>query len=513
MSNHDNPKSSGKTQYINLAIQAIESYASDSIRAACREYYAPRSTVQHRLLGRTPREESVANCKKLTELEEDAIVVRILDLDLRGFPPTKPILRAMSDKLLAEKGGKPVGINWPDRFIARKEALKTCYTRAYDRQRALCEDTSIIEPWFKLYNAIKEKYGILDEDTYNFDETGFMMGMITSQLVITGRERRGRRKALQPGNREWTTVINSINAIGWSLPPFIIFKGKQHINTWYDDPTDIEDWVIGVSANGWTTNEHGVAWLKYFDAYTKARTKGIYRLLIIDGHESHNSVEFRDYCKEAKIITLQMPSHSSHLLQPLDVGCFSPLKRAYGSEISALAATMVTKIDKPAFLQAYKKAYFKVFQEDNIKSSFRGAGLVPYDPQVVLSQLDVRLRTPTPPAPETTPWESKTPSNARELDAQVAPLSEQMRKRRNSSPTEIFALFKLLTKGATMMAHGAALICDELSALKKTTNTATKQKLRKRKYVQNQGTLQIGEGSQLAPAEGAEAVGVVENSL
>jgi hypothetical protein len=56
-----------------------------------------------------------------------------------------------------------------------------------------------------------------------------------------------------------------------------------------------------------------------------------------------------------------MPPHSSHLLQPLDVGIFSPLKHAYKDEISALAAVHVEKIDKPDFLQAYRKAYFKVF--------------------------------------------------------------------------------------------------------------------------------------------------------
>ena len=276
MQQHHTTRSSRNTQYINLAIQSIKSHASESERAACREYLVPRSTVRDRIHGRLLRAETTPPTKKLTKLEEDAIVARILDLDLRGFPPTKPILRAMADKLLAEKGGEPVGINWPDRFIARKKELKTCYTRAYDSQRALCEDAGIIEPWFKLYNAMKEKYGILNQDTYNFDETGFMMGVITSQLVITGRERRGKRKALQPVNREWTTVINSISAAGWSLPPFIIFKGKQHINTWYDDPAGIEDWVIGVSANGWTTNEHGVAWLKHFDAHTKMRTQGAY---------------------------------------------------------------------------------------------------------------------------------------------------------------------------------------------------------------------------------------------
>src|SRR4051794_31427339 len=139
---------------------------------------------------------------KLTELEEDTILERILDLDARGFPPTRTIIGDMANTLLAARGGKAVGKCWPDRFIARQPALKKVWSRAYEKQRALCEDTDIIKPWFRLYSGLKAKYGILDEDTYNFDETGFMMGVIGSRLVITGRETRGKRKALMPGNRE-----------------------------------------------------------------------------------------------------------------------------------------------------------------------------------------------------------------------------------------------------------------------------------------------------------------------
>jgi hypothetical protein len=53
-----------------------------------------------------------------------------------------------------------------------------------------------------------------------------------------------------PGNCEWAMVINSISAAGWSIPPFMILQGKQHIDTWYDNTIGIEDWVIGVSPNG-----------------------------------------------------------------------------------------------------------------------------------------------------------------------------------------------------------------------------------------------------------------------
>jgi hypothetical protein len=83
------------------------------------------------------------------------------------------------------------------------------------------------------------------------------------------------------------------------------------------------------------SNKLGLAWLKHFNTHTKARSVGAHQLLIVDGHESHNSHEFYKYCEEEKIIVLCMPPHSSHLLQPLDVGCFSPLKRAYGDEINS----------------------------------------------------------------------------------------------------------------------------------------------------------------------------------
>jgi hypothetical protein len=60
---------------------------------------------------------------------------------------------------------------------------------------------------------MKVNYGILDDNTFNFDETGFMMGVILSRLVVTGAYRRGKPKMDRPGNREWTTVIQSVSAV------------------------------------------------------------------------------------------------------------------------------------------------------------------------------------------------------------------------------------------------------------------------------------------------------------
>ncbi|KAF7572901.1 hypothetical protein PtrM4_078060 [Pyrenophora tritici-repentis] len=222
-----------------------------------------------------------------------------------------------------------------------------------------------------------------------------MMGQISVGAVVTGSERRGRPKTVQQGNREWTTVIQGINATGWAIPAFIIFQGKHHLSAWYKEEDLPQDWVIRVSENGWTNNKLGLQWLEHFDRHTKGKTISSYRLLVLDGHESYNSLDFQQYCKDKKIITICMFPHSSHLLQPLDVGCFAPLKKRYGRQAEDLMRNRITHITKLEFLPCFKRAFDATFTKSNIQGSFRGAGLVPLNPEAVISTIDIRLRTPS----------------------------------------------------------------------------------------------------------------------
>jgi len=79
----------------------------------------------------------------------------------------------MANQLLAARGGGQAGENWAYRLVRRRPELKSQITRQRDHQRVLCSNPAIISPWFDLVRNVKAKYGILDEDTYNFDETGF----------------------------------------------------------------------------------------------------------------------------------------------------------------------------------------------------------------------------------------------------------------------------------------------------------------------------------------------------
>jgi hypothetical protein len=329
------------------------------------------------------------------------------------------------------------------------------------------------------------------------DEAGFMISKITTQLVVTGSERRGRPKSIQPGNREWVTLIAAINAARWSVPPFLIFAGQYHLSAWYEEAEIPRDWVIAVSDNGWTNNELGVEWLKHFNAHIKARVVGARRLLVLDGHESHHSLEFQEPCKENNIYTLCMPPHSSHLLQPLDVGCFSPLKRAYSREVEALIRHHINHITKLEFLPAFKAAYDRSFTSANICSAFRGAGLVPLQPDTALSKLDVQLRTPTPAALPEAPWKARTPSNLRELHAQSTLIRERVRRHKSSSPASIIEAINELEKGAQVMMLSAELMRDRITRLERANEAACARKQRKKKRIQQRGVLTKGAGEDL----------------
>lgn len=283
------PQASNQEGKILLALQAYKKGQVSSLRKASVLYDVPHSTLHDRLKGRTTREHAQERNRKLSVTEEITLTQWILSMDERGKPPPRvATVREMANVLLAKRDESTtpptVGKCWVNGFMRRNE-LESKFSRKYDYRRALCEDPKIIREWFKLVRDTIEKYGILPEDTYNFDEVGFLMGIIATTRVVTGSEKNLRPNLIQPGNREWVTVIEGVNASGWFLPPMFILKGKNHQPSWYQTEGLPYGGAIGTSENGWTNKELGLFWLKeVFNKQTQSRTIGRYRLLILDGH-------------------------------------------------------------------------------------------------------------------------------------------------------------------------------------------------------------------------------------
>ena len=475
-----------------LALQEARKHENPKLRSIAKIYRIPPSTLHTRYNGTPSRRDISIKSKNLTDLEEEVVVEYILELDAKGFPPRVVHVQNMADRILRQRGTRRVGKNWATNFINRHPELRTRFTRKYDYQRAQCEDPTLIRGWFKLVENTIAKYGIDPADIFNFDETGSMMGVIDSAMVVTRADRRGKPKTTQPGNREWVTVIQGVNSQGWAISPFMVFAGKNHLANWYQDRTIPGDWVISLSSNGWTTNEIGLEWIQHFEKHTQSRKVGGYRLLILDGHDSHHSTDFEFFCRDHNIVTLCMPAHSSHILQPLDVGCFSPLKRAYGGQIDHIIRGGVTHITKADFLPAFNAAFHATFTESNIKAGFRGAGLVPFDPESVISKLDIKLKTPTPPSTASDsapPWESKTPQNASEATSQSELIKNRIAMHQNSFPTSIFTGIDQIAKGAQKFMHRFALLEGENAALREANKALSKRRRAKKTRLRQRGSL------------------------
>ena len=122
---------------------------------------------------------------------------------------------------------------------------------------------------------------------------------------------------------------------------------------------------------------------------------------------------------------------------------------------------------------------------------------MPLQPDVVLSKLDVQLRTPTPAALSKAPWEARTPSNVRELEAQSTLIRDRVRRHKSSSPASIIEAIGQLKKGAEVMMLSAEVMRDRIASLKKANEAASARKQRKKKRIQQRGVLTKGAGEDL----------------
>ena len=163
-----------KEERIELALELIKGPQQLSVRRAAACYNVSETTLRRRRVGKKSPRDTHPKSSNLKETEEEALLHYIKKLDSQGFAPTMRSVEDMANQLLAARGEKPVGLRWASNFVQRKGGLKTQLTQQRDRQRVFCSNPEVIEPWFDLVRNVKAKYGILDEDTYNFDETGFM---------------------------------------------------------------------------------------------------------------------------------------------------------------------------------------------------------------------------------------------------------------------------------------------------------------------------------------------------
>jgi hypothetical protein len=112
---------------------------------------------------------------------------------------------------------------------------------------------------------------------------------------------------------------------------------------------------------------------------------------------------------------------------------------------------------------------------------------------VVISKLDIRIRTPTPPVVDAQ-WESKTPSNAAELAAQRELIQERITAHQNSSPTPTNDTLNQFLKGGQAIVHSMTILQAENESLRKANQLATQRLQRQKPEFRRTKALQLKKG-------------------
>ena len=109
-------------------------------------------------------------------------------------------------------------------------------------------------------------------------------------------------------------------------------------------------------------------------------------LLILDGHSSHETLQFINLAYENNTLVLCLPPHTTHKLQPLDVGVFGPFQRAWIDRCDSVVELTGSEMPKEEFIRTYMDVRNNTFKPVTIISAFKKSGIWPINRAVFATE-------------------------------------------------------------------------------------------------------------------------------
>jgi hypothetical protein len=151
-----------------------------------------------------------------------------------------------------------------------------------------------VQGHFREFDRVLKRYRVRICDVSNFDESGFQIGVVTRDRVYVSLDYEVIYNA-DPSNRELVTTVTTINYGSRKVPPIIIFKGAYYLRGHFKNQLD-GNILFARSTTGFSNRHLAFCYIKHFDRFCPPSSPSQYRILIFDGHDSHLSRDFLDYC-------------------------------------------------------------------------------------------------------------------------------------------------------------------------------------------------------------------------
>ena len=207
--------------------------------------------------------------------------------------------------------------------------------------------------------------------------------MSKADRVLARRGTKTVYKVVHGDEKESITTLFTVNAAGTIFPPMILF--------WYQKiPASItntlpSEWIIGNTEQGWMTAESFLDYIttKFHPWLVENRIK-FPVILYLDGHSSHMTLALSQFCKANQIELIALYPNATHVLQPLDVAVFHPLKAKWKKAVSEWRTLHSQKLKREDFAPILKTAIDSFSNlQITIQHGFQTCGLFPYNANAV----------------------------------------------------------------------------------------------------------------------------------
>lgn len=379
------PYKSYSNEQLQKAICAVQN-SRCSIMQASKEFCVPKSTIgrkiKHRSLYTQPGH------PPLFSSEEEKIFVEHLNLvSSWGYPFDTTDLRIIA-KAYLDKIGRNVrqlpnnlpGRDWCTNFLKRqKDKLSHRLSANISVKRAALTQ-EVIENFF--VNARQTLENVTPECLVNYDETNLTDNPGAKKFIF----KRGCRYPERVINSTKTSVsiMYAGSADGQLLNPYVVYKADHLWDTWTKGGP--EGTRYNRTRSGWFDIMCFEDWF-FTVVVPYYKHKEGPKVLVGDNLSSHFSKKILDACSEMNISFLCLPPNATHVMQPLDVAFYAPLKKYWRGILTnwkKMEGRKQSVLSKDAFPRLLTKLHEKLMENDkgkqNIISGFNKTGLYPLDP-------------------------------------------------------------------------------------------------------------------------------------
>lgn len=312
-------------EHLNQAISDIKNKRK-TFRQAAEYYNIPKSTLHDKI---KEKHGKVQGGQPVFSNEEEKMLAEgITKFSEWGFPMTRNEIRTLVKQFLDRKGvrikqfeNNLPGVEWFYKFLERNKILTERFAQNIKRCRANI-NREIVQEYFS--NLSETLQNIPPTHILNYDETNLCDDPGKAKVVCRRGSKRVER--ILDSSKSSVSVMISVSASGIMLPPYIVYKSVHLYPTWIEGGPDGA--IYNRTKSGWFD---GPTFEDWFEKVALPYCKNLAgkKVLIGDNLSSHVSIHVLQACQRNNIDFVLLPPNGTHLLQPLDVSFFAPMKKAW----------------------------------------------------------------------------------------------------------------------------------------------------------------------------------------